>query len=67
MRVAHVRICFPDDYSEVPAEDVEDAEMAIESLVSTALVEMFGTVFVDDVTIHDSSEPDDDEYGPHWE
>lgn len=60
MRTVHVCICLPDDYSEFPAEDVEDAEMAIESLVSTALAEVFNTVLVENVIVQNSSRPGDE-------
>lgn len=60
MRTVHVCICLPDDYSEIPVEDVEDAEMAIESLVSTALAEVFNTVLVENVIVQNSSRPGDE-------
>jgi hypothetical protein len=59
MRIAHVRVCLPDTYSEIPVEDVEDAEMAIEAIVSTALLEVFDTVLVENVTIQHSPDRDD--------
>lgn len=60
MRIVHVSICLPDDYSEFPTEDVEDAEMAIECLVSTALAEVFNTVLVENVIVQNSSRPGDE-------
>lgn len=60
MRIAHVHLCLPDTYSEIPVDDVEDAEMAIEAIVSTALLEVFDTVLVENVTIQQSSDSGDD-------
>jgi hypothetical protein len=34
--------------------DVEHAELTIESIVGTALLEVFDTVVVENVTVHDS-------------
>lgn len=62
MRIVNVRLNCPDTFTELPADDVMTTEMAIECIVSTALLEVFDAVFVDDVTVQPSPE-DEDEYG----
>lgn len=48
-----IQICVqcPDKFLEVVPDELENAELAVEDLVSRALVELFGTVLVEDVTI----------------
>lgn len=57
----HIRVHFPDTHSEVIVGDVEQTELAIESIVGTALLEVFDTVHVDDVRIFPSPGPYDDD------
>lgn len=56
MCIIHVRVHCSDKFSEVLEDDVESTEMAIESIVGTALLEVFDTVLVENVTVHHSSE-----------
>lgn len=48
-----IQICVhcPEQESEILFDEVETAELAIEDLISRALLELFGTVFVEGVTI----------------
>jgi hypothetical protein len=43
-----------DRFSEVLVGDAVDTELIIESIVGTALLEVFDTVVVENVTVHDS-------------
>jgi hypothetical protein len=43
----------------VIVSDVEQTELTIESIVGTALLELFDTVLVENVTVHDSPERND--------
>lgn len=61
MRIVNLRIHCPDTFSEVLVEDVEYTELTIESIVGTALLEVFDTVFVENVTVHHSPERNDGE------
>src|SRR2546429_3531418 len=56
MCVVHVRIQCSDRFSEVIVDDVEQTEMTIESILGTALLEVFDTVLVENVTVQQSSE-----------
>jgi hypothetical protein len=56
MCIINVRVHCPEKFSEVFVDDVESAEMAIESIVGTALLEFFDTVLVENVTVLHSSE-----------
>jgi len=47
-----MRVQCSDKFSEVPVDDLELAELTIESIVSTALLEIFDTVSVENVTVH---------------
>jgi len=48
-----IQICVhcPEQESEILFDEVETAELAIEDLISRALLELFGTVYVEGVTI----------------
>lgn len=48
--------CFSEKFAQLIAEDVEGTEAIVESIVGTALLEMFDAVFVDEVTISNSLE-----------
>ena len=61
MCTIHMRVHCSDTFSEMLAGDVEHTELTIESLVSTALLEVFDTVLVEDVTVHHSWECGDGE------
>ncbi len=52
MCIVHVRVHCSDTFSEVLVGDVKGTELTIESIVSTALLEVFDTVLVDNVTVH---------------
>jgi hypothetical protein len=56
MCTIHMRVQCSDKFSELLVDDVENSELTIESIVSTALLEMFDTVVVENVTVHRSSE-----------
>lgn len=56
MCIIQVRVQCSDRFSEVFVGDTEHTELTIESIVGTALLEVFDTVLVDDVTIYDSPE-----------
>ncbi|MGH2495027.1 MAG: hypothetical protein ACRDIV_10025, partial [Ktedonobacteraceae bacterium] len=51
MRTVHLRIRCSEPLSEALAGDVEQTELIIESIVSTALLEAFDTVLVDSVMV----------------
>jgi hypothetical protein len=59
MCIIHMRVQCSDRFSELLVGDVEHTELTIESLVGTALLEVFDTVLVDDVTVYDSPERND--------
>ena len=56
MRTVHLRIRCSEPLSEALAGDVEKAELIIESIVSTALLEAFDTVLVDSVMVQQPEE-----------
>ncbi|HVB60649.1 MAG TPA: hypothetical protein VNE61_05585 [Ktedonobacteraceae bacterium] len=63
MCIVHLRVHCSDTFSEVLVGDVEQTELTIESIVSTALLEVFDTVQVENVTV--SYSPDSpDCHGP---
>jgi hypothetical protein len=49
-----------DRFSELLVGDEEQAEFTIESIVGTALLEIFDTVLVENVTVYDSPERNDE-------
>lgn len=51
MCIVHVRLRCSDKFSEVLIDDVEQTELTIESIVSTALLEVFDSVEVENVMI----------------
>jgi hypothetical protein len=59
MCIVHVRVHCSDTFSEVLVGDVERTELTIESIVGTALLEVFDTVLVDNVTVQHSPECND--------
>lgn len=61
MCIIHVRVQCSERFSELFLDDVEHTELTIESLVGTALLEVFDTVLVDNVTVYDSPERDGEE------
>jgi len=59
MCIVHLRVRCSDSFSEVLVGDVEQTELTIESIVGTALLEVFDTVLIENVTVHDSRERND--------
>ena len=59
MCIVYVRIQCSERFSEVLVSDVEHTELTIESIVGTALLEVFDTVLVENVTVHHSPERND--------
>ena len=59
MCTIHMRIQCSERFSEVLVGDVVDTELAIESIVGMALLEVFDTVLVENVIVHHSPERDD--------
>lgn len=51
MCLIQIRLQCSDRFSELLVADVQDAELTIESIVSTALLEVFDTVQVEGVTL----------------
>lgn len=60
MCIVHLRVSCPDVLSELLVDDVEGTEMAIEAIVSTALLEVFDAVYVENITVRRSPEREDD-------
>ena len=54
MCIVHMRVQCSDTFSEVLVDDVEHTELTIESIVGTALLEVFDSVLVENVTVHHS-------------
>ena len=65
MCTIHMRVHCSDRFSELLVDDVENAELTIESILGTALLEVFDAVLVENVTVHPSPE-DNDEDGWPW-
>jgi hypothetical protein len=59
MCIVHVRVHCSDRLSEMLVGDVEQTELTIESIVGTALLEVFDTVHVENVTVHHYPERND--------
>jgi hypothetical protein len=51
MSIVHISVQFSDEHTEVLLDDAEQTELIIESLVSTALLELSDLVHVKKVTI----------------
>ena len=51
MCVIHISVQCSEKFSELLVGDVRDAELTVESIVGTALLELFDTVVVDDVKL----------------
>ena len=62
MCIVHMRVRCSETFSELIVDDVEYTELTIESILGTALLEVFDAVVVEDVTVRPSPE-DDDGYG----
>lgn len=51
MCIIHICVQCSEKFSELVVSDVQDAELTVESIVGTALLEIFDTVCVDDVKL----------------
>lgn len=56
MCVIHMRVHCSDAFSELLVGDVQHTELTVESVVGTALLEIFDTVLVENVIVQDSGE-----------
>jgi hypothetical protein len=56
MCTIHMRVRCSDRFTELLVDNVEDTELTIESIVGTALLEVFDTVLVENVTVQHSPE-----------
>jgi len=56
MCIIHMRVKCSNLFSELLEIDEEHTELTIESIVSTALLEVFDTVVVENVTVQPSPE-----------
>ena len=54
MCIIHMRVQCSDTFSELLVGDVEHTELTIESIVGTALLEVFDTVLIENVTVYHS-------------
>ena len=61
MCIVHMRVHCSDRFSEVLQDDMEYTELTIESIVGTALLEIFDTVLVENVTVLHTSQRDDED------
>ena len=59
MCIVYVRVQCSDTFSEVLVDDEEYTELTIESIVGTALLEVFDTVLVENITVHHSPQRND--------
>ena len=59
MCTLYLRVQCSDTNSEVFVDDKERTELTVESIVGTALLEIFDTVLVDNVTLRHSQEHND--------
>jgi hypothetical protein len=59
MCIVQVRVQCSERFSEVLVGNVEHTELTIESIVGMALLELFDTVLVENVTVHHSPERND--------
>jgi len=56
-----MRVHCSDRFSELLVDDVEHTELTIESILGTALLEVFDAVLVENVTVHPSPEDNDED------
>ncbi len=61
MCTIHMRVHCSDRFSELLVDDVEHTELTIESILGTALLEVFDAVLVENVTVHPSPEDNDED------
>ena len=65
MCVVHMRVQCSERFSEVLVDDLEHTELIIESILGTALLELFDAVVVENVIVNPAPE-DDDGCGRWW-
>ena len=64
MCVIHICVQCSEKLSELLVNDVQDSELTVESIVGTALLEIFDTVYVEDVKLFSrSSDPNTPDTG----
>ena len=51
MCVIHICVQCSEQFSELLVNDVQNSELTVESIVGTALLEIFDTVYVEDVKL----------------
>jgi hypothetical protein len=51
MCVIHICVQCSEQFSELLVNEVQDSELTVESIISTALLEIFDTVCVEDVKL----------------
>lgn len=56
MYTIQIRVQCSEKFTEVPSDNLEQAELAVESLISRALLELFDSVNVEDCNIQISLE-----------
>jgi hypothetical protein len=61
MCIIHMRVQCSDRFSEVLGDNTEHTELTIESILGTALLEIFDTVLVENVTVLHTTERDDED------
>ncbi len=54
MCVIQISVQCPEKFSELMIDDMQDAELTIESIVGTALLELFDIVYIDEVRLFTS-------------
>ncbi len=59
MCTIHMRVQCSDRFSELLVSDVEHTELTIESILGTALLEVFDAVVVENVIVNPAPEDDD--------
>lgn len=59
MCIVYMRVQCSDTFSEMITGETEQTELAIESIVGTALLEVFDSVVMENVTVHHSLENND--------
>lgn len=65
MCIVQMRVQCSERFSELLVDDVEHTELTIESILGTALLEVFDAVVVENVFVHPAPE-DDDGNGRWW-
>ena len=61
-----INVQCSENCTELMVENVQDAELMIENIVSTALLELFDTVYVNDVKLYRSLRESEDDVEDEW-